>query len=117
MNIITSGNIYGWTGKILRINLTTREIMVETLAKGAMELVGGTGLALHYLLEEQLDYDALGSQSMIVIVTGPCQGTSLPICGRHVVVSKSPLTGYFIDSHAGGFIGPELKKMGGNGEI
>ena len=48
----------------------------------------------------------------IIIATGPLQGSIVPICGRYCIVTKSPLTGLFLDSHAGGFVGPELKFAG-----
>ncbi|MHA2299244.1 MAG: aldehyde ferredoxin oxidoreductase family protein [Candidatus Hodarchaeales archaeon] len=102
----------GWTGKVLRINLTIGEIRIESTATEVVNLVGGTGLAAHYLLDQKSGINPLTPKNTMIIATGPCQGTSIPICGRHVVVSKSPLTDHFIDSHAGGFIGPELKKAG-----
>ncbi|MHA1167651.1 MAG: aldehyde ferredoxin oxidoreductase family protein [Candidatus Hodarchaeales archaeon] len=102
----------GWTGQVLRINLSTGDIKVENTAKNAMELVGGTGLGAHYMLGTKSGIDPLGPENQIVIATGPAQGTKIPLCGRYVILSKSPLTGFFIDSHVGGFVGPELKKAG-----
>jgi aldehyde:ferredoxin oxidoreductase len=41
----------------------------------------------------------------------------VPLTGRYVVVTKSPLTGTFLDSYAGGFFGSELKYTGFDGVI
>jgi len=39
-------------------------------------------------------------------------GTSFPCASRYTVTSKSPLTGIFGDSNAGGFFGPRVKQAG-----
>jgi len=49
---------------------------------------------------------------MLGFVTGPLTATSVPGSGRFTVVAKSPLTGGWADSNAGGFWGPTLKWAG-----
>ena len=43
--------MYGWMGKILRVNLSNGEINEETLdPQVARDFVGGRGLAIYYML-------------------------------------------------------------------
>jgi aldehyde:ferredoxin oxidoreductase len=50
-------------------------------------------------------------------MTGPLTGTKVPLSGRHEVVAKSPLTGVYGESDAGGRWGTELKRAGLDGVI
>ncbi len=105
--------MYGYNNQLLRVDLTTKKISKEKLPEIASTFLGGKGLGA-YLLTRELapKIDPLGPQNKLIIVTGPLQGSIVPICGRYAIVSKSPLTGLFLDSHAGGSIGPELKFAG-----
>ena len=45
--------MYGWTGKILRVNLTNREVREEPLKEEiAHKYVGGRGFTIRYLYDE-----------------------------------------------------------------
>ncbi|MFW9905600.1 MAG: aldehyde ferredoxin oxidoreductase family protein, partial [Candidatus Thorarchaeota archaeon] len=94
--------------------LSTNQIITEPLPKNIIEtFLGGKGLGVYILTRElAANIDPLGLENKIVIVTGPLQGSIVPICGRYSLVTKSPLTGLILDSHAGGSIGPELKFTG-----
>ncbi|MDH5645618.1 MAG: aldehyde ferredoxin oxidoreductase family protein, partial [Candidatus Heimdallarchaeota archaeon] len=74
--------------------------------------IGGKGLGA-YLLHQYVDpkIDPLSDKNPIIIATGPAQGT-VPIAGRYSIITKSPHTGIFLDSHVGGYVGPELKFAG-----
>ncbi len=104
----------GFYNRLVRINLSTNEIKKEKLPENAVEnFMGGKGLGAFILTKElKPGIDPLGSENKIILSTGPLQGSVVPICGRYCIVTKSPLTGLFLDSHAGGFIGPELKFAG-----
>ena len=103
----------GFANRLIRINLATKSISVETTPEVLEKFLGGKGLGA-YLLTKELKprIDPLGSENKIIISTGPLQGSNIPICGRYCIVTKSPLTGLFLDSHAGGFVGSELKFAG-----
>ncbi len=104
----------GWTGRVLRIDLTAGRVTVDPLnLDWARELIGGRGLATRYLYEE-LDgaCDPLGPNNKLILVTGPLTGTYAPTGGRYMVVTKSPLTGAVACSNSGGYWGPELKFAG-----
>ena len=104
----------GYTGTLLRVNLTDRRIGKEPLHKAlAQEFVGGRGLNAKILYDELTPgIDPLGPENKIVIGTGPCAGTLVPGSSRFTISSKSPLTGFLGDSNAGGFFGAGLKYTG-----
>ena len=103
----------GYHNQILRVNLSTKEIKKEPLPKISDTFIGGKGLGA-YLLTRELapGIDPLSPNNKLIICTGPLQGSFVPICGRYTIVTKSPLTNLFLDSHAGGYIGPEIKFTG-----
>ncbi|MFW9778559.1 MAG: aldehyde ferredoxin oxidoreductase family protein [Candidatus Heimdallarchaeota archaeon] len=106
--------MYGFIGSILRINLSTMETRVEPLPKVVIQnFMGGNGLGAYLLIREtKPGFSPLGPENKVMLVTGPLQGTRVPITGRYAVITKSPLTHFFLATHAGGSIGPELKFSG-----
>jgi aldehyde:ferredoxin oxidoreductase len=106
--------MYGWTGTILRVNLTTGAITREALdMELARQFIGGRGLGAKYLVDEVAhDVDALGPQNKLIFVPGPLTGSFAPSMGRYDVVTKSPLNGSIASSNSGGSFGPALKFAG-----
>lgn len=104
----------GWTGKALRINLTSSTIQVEDIPRQWLEdYVGGRGLGDRYLSEEMdPTVDALSPANKLIFVTGPLTGTPAPCGSRYMVVTKGALTGAITTSNSGGHWGPELKFAG-----
>ncbi len=105
---------YGYNGKILRVDLSSGKISVDEPDEVFYRrYIGGRGLALYYLLKElEPDVDSLGPDNMLIFAPGVITGALLPGAARFTVAAKSPLTGTFIGSEAGGFFGPELKFTG-----
>jgi aldehyde:ferredoxin oxidoreductase len=104
----------GWTGKILRINLTTGSITTEPLdPRLAKQFIGARGLGTKYFVDE-VDpmVDPLSPANKLLFVPGPLTGTFAPSSGRYNVVTKGPLTGTIAASNSGGSFGPELKYAG-----
>jgi len=109
----------GYTGKILRVNLTTRETTTESLQRTVIEkLLGGRGIAAKYY------YDEIGPEAgpfdehnKIIFVTGPLTGVSLPSTTKFQLATKSPQTGGYLCSNCGGDFGPRLKQCGYDGLI
>ena len=109
----------GYMGKVLRVDLSTEKISTDALNKEwAKQFVGGKGLGARYLFEElKPGTDPMSPDNILSIWTGPLVGTLVPLTSRYVIVTKSPLTGTFLDSYAGGFFGPEMKYAGYDGVI
>src|SRR5262245_64714629 len=104
----------GWTGQLLRVDLTAGRWSVEELNEDwAREYIGGRGLAARYLYEE-LDptVDPLAPENKLIFATGPLTGTPAPCGARYMVVTKGALTNAITTSNSGGHWGPELKFAG-----
>jgi aldehyde:ferredoxin oxidoreductase len=104
----------GYAGRILYVDLSKEKYWVEQLPVHlAKAYVGGSGLAAYFLWNLTNERtDPLGPENPLIVATGPATGALAPSAGRFAVVSKSPLTGIWGESHAGGFFGPELKYAG-----
>ncbi len=112
----------GWTGKTLRVNLTTRATsIVDTIAK-YKDYIGGAGLAYKVLWDEvPAGTRALDPGNKIIFAVGPLSGTGAPLTGRCTIGSLLPYsvagdTGVMGTmpgtGHMGGHFGPEIKFAG-----
>jgi len=106
--------LYGWAENILDVNLTTGKITKKPLPKElALKYIGGRCLAARILYDEVgPETDPLGPDNVLIVTSGALGGTLAPSSGRWDVASKSPFTGIYGGSSAGGFFGPELKWAG-----
>jgi aldehyde:ferredoxin oxidoreductase len=106
-------------GKLLVVDLTSGKTEDEPLNENyAHQFIGGSGMAARYLYDLlDPDLDPLHPANPLFFITGPLTGTRAPLCGRHVVCARSPLTGIWCESHAGGFVGAELRFAGYDGII
>ena len=104
----------GYTGKVLRIDLTTRSATEEALpAEVARDFIGGAGFGIKYLYDEvEPGTDALGPDNKLIFASGPFTGTTIPCASRMSVTAKSPLTGAVGMSLTGGFFPAELRFAG-----
>jgi aldehyde:ferredoxin oxidoreductase len=106
--------MYGWTGTVLRVDLTERKIVKQALdPKLAEDYLGGEGLGVRYLYDETpAGMSPFDPRMVFVVGIGPLTGTLCPSSGRLEVISKSPITGYLGDSNGGGHFAPEVKWAG-----
>jgi aldehyde:ferredoxin oxidoreductase len=104
----------GYAGKVLFVDLGKSSIEEEILSeKVCRDFIGGYGLGIRVLYEQmKAGVDPLGADSMLGFVVGALTATSVPGSGRYGVVTKSPLTGAWSESNAGGTFGPEMKTAG-----
>ena len=111
--------MYGYQGRILRVNLSTGVLKEEVPDEQDLRMfMGGAGLATKYLFDEvPRGIDPLGPENKLIIMTGPMTGTMAPSTGRFSVVAKSPLTGFWGQANSGGFWGVHLKRSGYDGII
>ncbi len=111
--------MFGYMGRILRVNLTKGEVSPEALREEDCRMfLGGSGLATKYLFDEvPKGTDPLGPANKLIFMTGPLTGTESPSAGRYCVVTKSPLTGLWGEANSGGSWGVYLKNSGFDGII
>jgi aldehyde:ferredoxin oxidoreductase len=109
----------GYTGKALYYDLSLSKKEIRDLnIYDAKKYIGGSGLATKILFDEtDKDTDPLGLKNVLIFMTGPFTGTSVPCSSRYSVVSKSPLSGIFGESNSGGSWGYMLKRSGFDGIV
>ncbi len=105
---------YGSTGKLLYINLTDGSIRTETMPDETYRLYpGGKALAAYLLLKNIAPgVQPLSPENVLVLANGLLTGAPLSTATRFTAAARSPLTGAYGESEAGGFWGPELKMAG-----
>lgn len=111
--------MFGYMGRILRVDLTNGKVSEEELRDDDCKLfLGGSGLATKYLYDEvPRGAEPLGEENALIFMTGPLTGTESPSAGRYCVVTKSPLTGFWAEANSGGSWGVYLKNAGFDGII
>ncbi|MEJ2210755.1 MAG: aldehyde ferredoxin oxidoreductase family protein [Anaerolineae bacterium] len=106
--------MYGWHGRLLRVNLTQETITEEAIPEEeARKYIGGRGLAIKYLMEGMDPLvDPLSPENLLIMATGPLTATPAPTGNRYMVVTKSPLTGVLANSNSGGVFPTMMKRSG-----
>jgi len=89
--------VNGYTGNILRVDLTKEKISIENPDEVfCRRYIGGEGFVAYYLLKElKVGIDPLSPENKLIFATGPLTGFAIPGTGRNSVGAKSPLTGGF----------------------
>jgi len=112
-------NMGGGYGRLLDVDLSSGRVKTVEVGEDVIKaFIGGKGLGA-YLLYRWLKpgTDPLSPDNILMLLTGPLTGTPYPTSGRMVVVTKSPLTNLYLDSHAGGMLGPEIRRAGFDGIV
>ena len=102
------------TGDLVRIDLTTRQILRAPCPEALLrDYLGGRGLAVRLLLEHlPASTRPLGPENMLIFASGLLGGTRMITTGRLHIGARSPLTGLIGCSNGGGKFGAELKACG-----
>ena len=115
-----SGSISGgYCFQFARVNLTKKEVLVESLDPGLLaKWIGGVGLGSYFLFKEvPTTSDPLSEDNKVFLFAGPLSGTKFPGSGSFCCVTKSAMTGFSGSSQANGFFGAFLKTAGFDGLI
>lgn len=105
----------GWTGKVLRIDLTTGKISSEDTIAKYKDFLGGTGLAYKVLWDEvPPGTKAWDPENRIIFGVGPLTGTGAPTSSRLSITSLWPMAPMELPGtgHCGGHWPAELKFAG-----
>jgi len=111
--------MFGYQGKYLRVNLTTKQIQVCPIEDELFrKYIGGVGLAVKIVYEEtDADTDPLGAENVLAAFTGPFTGSRVLSASRHHYVARSPQTGILGESSVGGDWATQLKQAGFDGVV
>lgn len=112
--------LYGWTGKLLHVDLTVRTFTTWSTCDYALRFIGGKGLGAKIywdMLASQRD--AFHPDSPLIIMTGPLAATPAPSASRWIVCGKSPslYPENFACANLGSFVGAAIKQAGYDGII
>ena len=84
--------LYGWTGKIVRIDLSNGEKEFLPTREIAETFIVGRGfLSKIYWDEVDTKTDALHQDNPLIVMTGPLSGTPAIAGNRWFIAGKSPL--------------------------
>jgi aldehyde:ferredoxin oxidoreductase len=110
--------MYGYWGKILWVDLSTKKISTQEFDEAfARKWLGGAGFGVKLLYDNiPAGADPLGPDNIFFLGVGPIQGkTGILGSGRFTICFKSPLTGFWGSSTGGGHLAEAVKKAGWDG--
>ncbi|MBW2239431.1 MAG: aldehyde ferredoxin oxidoreductase family protein [Deltaproteobacteria bacterium] len=104
----------GFYGRFLKINLTDNQFDVVTLNEEILlKYLGGKGLASYLLYSiNPPGVDPLSPDNCLIFATGPITNSRIWGSSRYGVFSKSPQTGFFSESYAGGKVPEAVDSTG-----
>ncbi len=106
--------MHGFFNKVLGIDLSSRETRDEDVQERVYEnLLGGKGLATRLLLDKNpAMVDPLSPENNLVFATGPLTDQRVHGSARFGAFTKSPLTGLYSESYAGGTAADRISRTG-----
>jgi aldehyde:ferredoxin oxidoreductase len=106
--------MYGYTGRILHVDLERQKFRIEDFDEAfARKFLGGNGFAAKILYDRlEKEVDPFSPENLVVFAVGPVTDTPLPSTSRAYVATKSPLNGLFFDSTFGGRFAITQKRTG-----
>jgi len=115
-----ANGIFGWTGKILKVNLSDSQISELDTLDYADRFLGGRGIATKIFWDEiKPGVKAFDPENYLILMSGPLAATGVQGASRFIVMGKSPMSvpENFCYGNLGGFFGPFLKKGGYDGVV
>jgi len=111
---LSSNVLYGYAGKVLRVDLTNERLTEEVLDEATLrKWVGGVGIGVMYLDREVpagVSWD--DPENRLIVSTGPLAGTRMGGSGTICINTKGCLTNGGASSQANGFMGAYMKFSG-----
>lgn len=105
---------HGYTGKVLRVDLTNGKMISETLDEATLrKYIGGASLGIKFLYDEvPPGVEWSDPENRLFFGSGPLGGTRVGGSGTIAVVTKGALTNGIASSQANGFFGAFLRFSG-----
>ena len=111
---MSSNPVYGYAGRILRVDLGSERISEEVLDEATLrKWVGGVGFGAKYLYDEvPPGVQWSDPENRLIIGSGPLGGTKMGGSGNISISAKGCLTNGATSSQANGFMGAYMKFSG-----
>ncbi|MCG2776083.1 MAG: aldehyde ferredoxin oxidoreductase family protein, partial [Desulfobacterales bacterium] len=106
--------MYGFYNRILKIDLSKKSFGIDTVGDEILKkYLGGKGLASYLLYElNPPGVDPLDPANSLIFATGPVTGSAIWGSCRYGVFTKSPQTGFYSESYAGGKVPEAIDSTG-----
>jgi aldehyde:ferredoxin oxidoreductase len=110
---------FGYTGKILHVDLTTGTLTVEEPPEAFYrKYLGGSAMGMFYILRDTPGgTDPLAPENVLTFMTSVTTGVPISGQSRININARSPQSGAIGDSQGGGFFPAELKFAGFDGIV
>ena len=106
-------NMYGYAGKILRVNLSNGKVTAEPTLNYAREWLGSSGIAVKILYDELKSWvTPLDPSNKLIFGCGPLIGTPAPGANKMNVSTLGPMSGGWASSCSDSYLGGEIKYAG-----
>lgn len=118
--IVNTGKLYGWTGKLLEVNLSDRTAVDRDTTGYTSKFIGGKGIGGKLYWDDFTDKrNAFHEDSPFILMSGPFAATPAPSGSRWLICGKSPslYPECFASANLGGSFGAQMKKAGYDGLI
>lgn len=104
----------GFHNKILHVDLTEGSFREESIGDEVYRtFLGGKGLGTYLLLNNtKAGVDPLSEGNALIFAIGPATDTMVWGSSRYGVFTKSPLTGFYTESYAGGKVAEPISRTG-----
>jgi len=111
--------MYGYSGKILHIDLNKKTHRIEEKPEEWYKLwIGGVSMATRLCWENITPgCDPYSPENPICFANGIFTGTPVPVGGKYGLASKSPLTGWIGDSLSGSWLSIAMKRARWDGIV
>ncbi len=108
-----TARVSGYAGKVLRVNLSNGEILIEPTLRYAREWLGSAGIAIKLLYDELRPWvTPYEPMNKVVLGTGVLQGTTAPGACKMTLSTLGPMTGGWATGASDSHVGGQLKFAG-----
>jgi len=106
-------DVYAYSGKILRVNLSNKAIWCEPTLRYAKDWLGASGMAIRILYDELRPWvTPYDPANKIIFGSGPLIGTTAPGANNISASTLGPMTGGWASGHSDSHLAGQLKYAG-----
>lgn len=103
---------FGWSGKILRVDLSKKKSSAEAVTPYTKSFIGGRGISVKIMYDEvDPKISPFDPENMLLFAPGVLTGTPAPTASRAFITTMGP-NGLIGNAGFGGYIGAEIRHAG-----